>query len=426
MIPSDGKTRKSSDAPPKTGTAPAPASDPSVFMMDLLAIVPYYTAYLSRALLREGTKLTVGSITYYLDPDCFRSLGVPLYPGPLNLVGRLRLPKLSRRVLKLVEVSINLCALTLRFIASPPDVIHVQFLPLLRSRAPMDLWFVRFFQRRGTQIVLTVHDLLPHDTGERYKSLYLNLYRQVDAIICHSDHVAGRLEDEFGVPACKINVIPHGPFFYDIAPTGPAEILQHLPMAPDRRLFLFQGILSPYKGVDLLLNAWQTLEQACSDAWLVVAGTGSPELLEQIQEQVKRLGLQRVHLHPHYISTEELVALYRAADVVVYPYRAVTTSGALATGLALGKAMVASDLKVFRELLTDQENSLLVNPEDRERLAAALLLLANQPELRAAFCARVREMQYGDRTWQSIAVQTRNLYKDVLRRAAPESTSRGW
>ncbi len=394
-----------------------PATGNRVFMMDLWAIVPYYTAYLSRALLDQGVALTVGSITYYLDPDCFRSRGVPLDPGPLNIIGGLRLPKLPRRLLKLLEATINLFALTLRFIASPPEIIHVQFLPLLRSRAPMDLWFVRFFQRRGTKIVLTVHDLLPHDTGERYKSHFLDLYAGVDAIICHSDHVAARLENEFQVPASRINVIPHGPFFYDISPSGPAEILQSLPSEPDRTLFLFQGILFPYKGVDLLLDAWQRVEQASSDAWLVVAGTGSPELLDQLHQQVLQLDLRRVHLHLRFITTEQLVTLYRAADVVVYPYRAVTTSGALATGLALGKAMVASDLKVFRELLTDQENALLVDPEDREHLAAALLLLANQPELRQTFSARVREMQYGDRTWQSIAIQTRKVYEHVLRQA---------
>ena len=74
--------------------------------------------------------------------------------------------------------------------------------------------------------------------------------------------------------------------------------------------------------------------------------------------------MKRVKLHFRFISTEELVALYRAADVVVYPYRAITTSGALATGLALGKAIVASDLPVFRELLTDRESALLVDPQD--------------------------------------------------------------
>ena len=61
-----------------------------------------------------------------------------------------------------------------------------------------------------------------------------------------------------------------------------------------------------------------------------------------MREQVQRLGLHNVTLDLRFVSPEELVALYRAADIVTYPYRAITTSGALATGLALGKAVVAS------------------------------------------------------------------------------------
>ena len=78
--------------------------------------------------------------------------------------------------------------------------------------------------------------------------------------------------------------------------------------------------------------------------------------------------MKHVNLHVRFISTEELVALYRAADIVVYPYRAITTSGALATGLALGKTIVASNLPVFRELLTDRENALLFDPQNIRRL----------------------------------------------------------
>lgn len=390
-------------------------------MMDLWAIVPYYTAYLSRALLNEGVNLTVGSITYYLDPNCFSSRGIPLTPGPLNIVGRFPLPKLPRRILKLIESTLNLCALTIRFIASPPDVIHVQFLPMLRSRMPLDLWFVRFFQRRGTKIVLTVHDLLPHDTGDRYKRIFLNLYSHVDAIICHSDHVAAKLQAEFQVPASKIDIIPHGPFFYDLpAPQSP-ETLQSFGITPNQLVFLFQGIIFPYKGVDLLLNAWQLVENENPEVCLIIAGTGSPELLDQLRAQVQQLGLQRVHLHFRFISTEELVALYRAADVIVYPYRAITTSGALATGLALGKAMVASNLSVFQELLTNEESALLIDPQDTAQFAAALLRLAAQPNLREAFSARIKAMRYGDQTWQSIALRTIQTYEKAL--ALPRPTS---
>lgn len=383
-------------------------------MMDLWAIVPYYTAYLCRALQNENVDLTVGSITYYLDPDCFSSRGVPLSPGPLNIVGRFPLSKLPRRVFKLVESTLNLFALTIRFLMEPPDIIHVQYLAMLRWRVPMDLWFVRFFQSRGTKIVLTVHDLLPHDTGERYRRIFLNLYGHVDAIICHSDHVAAKLQTEFHVPTSKIEIIPHGPFFYDVvAPQSPA-VLESFGIASNQPVYLFQGIIFPYKGVDLLLKAWKLVEFETSEGSLIVVGTASPELQAQIRLQVQQLKLRRVHLHFRFISTEDLVAFYQAADVVVYPYRAVTTSGALATGLALGKTIVASDLSVFRELITDEESALLIDPENGDQFAAALLRLAAAPDLREALAKRVRDMHYGDRTWQSIASRTFRAYEVVL------------
>jgi len=383
-------------------------------MMDLWATVPYYTAYLSRALLKEGVDLTVGSISYYLDTECFRSRGITLNPGLLNVVGRFRLSKLPRRILKLVESMANLFALTIRFMVSQPDIIHVQFLPMLRWRIPVDLWFVRFFQRRGTKVILTVHDLLPHDTGERYKPIFLDLYRHVDAIICHSDGIAAKLTADFSVSASKLSVIPHGPFFYDIDPPVSARTLEDFGIASNQPTFLFQGIILPYKGVDLLLNAWELVEQENSAACLIIAGTGSPELLDQLRQQAQTLGLQRVHLHLRFISTDELVALYRAADVVVYPYRAVTTSGALATGLALGKAMIASNLSVFQELLTNEHSALLIDPNDTSEFANALLRLALQPDLRLALSERTKEMHYGDQTWQSIALRTMHAYEGVL------------
>jgi glycosyltransferase involved in cell wall biosynthesis len=388
-------------------------------MMDLWAIVPYYTAYLSKALLHHGVDLTVGSIDYYLDPDCFRSRGLFPDPGLLNVVGKYRLPKLPRRILKLIESTLNLCALAIRFMASPPDIIHVQFLPMLRSRLPMDLWFVRFFQRRDIRVVLTVHDLLPHDTGERYKKVFLNVYRDVDAIICHSDHIAERIHLEFGVPCEKITTIPHGPFFYDLPTPRAHEIMRGFGLTEGRTLFLLQGILFPYKGVDLLLDAWRIVENETSDTCLVIAGTGSPELLEQLRLHILKHGLQRVNLQFRFISTEELVTLYRAADVVVYPYRAVTTSGALATGLALGKAIVASDLTVFRELLVNEESALLIDPNDKTQFASALLRLANQPELRERFASQITNLNFGDQSWDAIARKTIATYDKVLSNAIP-------
>ena len=387
---------------------------PKIFMMDLWAAVPYYTAYLSKALLTEGVDVQVGSITYYLDPECFSSRGIKLDPGVMDVVGRFNLPQLPRRLFKLAEALLNLFALTLRFLVRPPDVIHVQYLPMLKWQVPVDLWFLELCRRRGAKIVLTVHDLLPHDTAEAYKQTFHDLYQMVDRMICHSDHIKKRLHDEFDVDGKRVAVIPHGPFFYDLPATKDAEIVRQFGVESGQVVVLWQGIIFPYKGVDLLLEAWKKVESSSDAACLVVAGTGAPELLEQIREQVGRLGLKDVKLHFRFISTEELVAMYRVADVVVYPYRAITTSGALATGLALGKTILASDLPVFRELLTDTENALLVNPENTDALASALLRLIDDATLRERLAAKVRAMNFGDESWLSIAQKTVDAYASVL------------
>lgn len=381
--------------------------------MDLWAIVPYYTAYLSRALLRENVDLQVGSISYYLDPTCFSNRGIRIHPGLLDIVGKFRLPRLPRRILKLIESVLNLSALSARFLVVPPDIVHVQYLPMLLTALPLDLWFVRFCRWRGSKIVLTVHDLMPHDTGEAHKQTFGELYAMVDGIICHSENIKTRLSTEFSVPEEKIAVIPHGPFFYDLPETG-AQALKGLNLPPGKPLILWQGIIFPYKGIDLLLNAWQRVEEKNDDACLLIAGTGSPEFTQQIYEQVRLLGLRRVQLNLRFISTEELVALYRAADIVVYPYRAITTSGALATGLALGKTIVASDLPVFRELLTDRQNALLVDPQDTAALSSALLELCEDPVLRERLSANVKAMNFGDQSWLLIADRTRKFYFDIL------------
>lgn len=382
-------------------------------MMDLWATVPYYTAYLSRALIRWGVPVTVGSITYYLDRDCFRGRGLRLQPGCMDVVGKFSLPQRPRRALKLAEALLNMAALTVRFAFRPPDVVHIQYLPMLRWRVPLELWFLKFCRARGAKLVLTVHDLLPHDTADAYRAVFRDLYHRVDALICHSEVIRKRLQEEFGIAPDKVSVIPHGPFFYDLGGTS-AAAMPSIAAPPGKQIeVLWQGIIFPYKGLDLLLDAWQGVEAADAGARLRVVGTGAPEMLASLREQATRLGLRNVAFDLRFVSSEELVAAYRAAEIVVYPYRAITTSGALATGLALGKTILASDLPVFRELLTDGGNARLVPPGDAPALAAAIVELIRDAGLRTRLADNVKTMDFGDRSWLDIAARTAALYRSL-------------
>jgi glycosyltransferase involved in cell wall biosynthesis len=284
---------------------------------------------------------------------------------------------------------------------------------MLTSKLPFDLWFVLWCRKRGIKIVLTVHDLLPHDTGQTHKAKFLKLYHSVDWIICHSDYIRESLAVQFLSQRERISVIPHGPFFYDMLPLATENCLAAGSNGPGACV-LWQGIIHPYKGVDLLLEAWQKVEALENAHQLIVAGTGPVDQMQQIRQQVKSLNLKNVILKFDFISTSELMQLYRDADIVVYPYRAVTTSGALATGLALGKAIIASDIPVFREILIDHSNALLADLQRPDDLANALVDLVQNPLLRERLVRGVQDMKFGEGAWISIAKKTVETYRQAL------------
>jgi glycosyltransferase involved in cell wall biosynthesis len=74
---------------------------------------------------------------------------------------------------------------------------------------------------------------------------------------------------------------------------------------------------------------------------------------------------------------------------------------------------------VFRELLTDRENALLVDPQNSAELAGALMALAQDAALRECLASRVRAMDFGDQSWLSIAKKTVQVYRSALISPAP-------
>lgn len=393
-----------------------PANRPPlrVFMMDLWSIVPYYDAYLCRALKSEGISVTLGAITYYLDPSCFAVRGIKNRPGALDAVGKFKLPKFARQMLKFLENAINTAALTLRFLFSPPDIVHVQYLPMLQLRLPFELWFLRYCRRLGARLVCTVHDILPSDTGEKHKHTFQKLYGMMDALICHSAPVKKQLVRNFHIPSERIRVIPHGPFFYDFPRQSQNAARARLGIKPDQCLVLWQGIIRPYKGLDFLLDAWAAVQNTGANACLMIAGTGDESLLEAIRQKVQALSLyQSVDLQFGFAETGEMLAYYQAADVVVYPYKAVTTSGALMTGITQGKAVVATSLAPFRELLRDGKNALLCHYGDVSELSSALLLLINDPALRSRLANTATALNLGEEMWKQIAALTAACYESL-------------
>ena len=418
---------------------PPPAVSPLVWLFDTFCFTPWYTAALTSALKTSGARVRLFCTEFSREPHYFGDQGLHAEAGPARMAQLATgVPRSVSRVLKASDAIINAQAIScaLRFhLTERPAVIHLQQLPLLTHGLRTDFQLVELAQSAGIPVVHTVHNLLPHDTGEKCRGAYADLYQRVDRLICHSDDAAARLQAEFSVAHEKISVIPHGPLF---APDHPStqqertEARRRLGLPQDRPIVLWQGVLAEYKGLDVLLKAWKL----CILGWryrfgppplLLIAGSGNVAL-EAMATNAGDASGGHIRADLGYIPTAQLPDYYAAADILVYPYRSITTSGALMTGTAYGKPIVASNLGPFREHLVHQQNALLVEPGDAIDLAASLLLL-----LLDLACTRIsrglpdgvslfqRLSEEAEKrastgpTWLAIAKQTLALYNSLDR-----------
>ena len=386
----------------------------NVYMMDLWCQVPFYNAYLCQALQREGVACSLGSTRFHLEPDYFRQRGLKTDPGLCSVVSILKVGSTRvRRALKFLEFCGNLSSLTARFLANPPNIIHVQWIPLVDQGVPLELYFLRLAKQKGIKLTYTVHNVLPHDVEISLKGTFVEVYQLMDALICHTQDARDRLIHEFGLAPDKISVIPHGPLFYDSAAVAPKEAKRQLGFSEEDCVVLHQGNVRPYKGLGFLLESWKNVQACRPNARLLVVGTGEKCLLKNIEQQVDALDLRSsVRLDFRYVPSRELPLYYHAADIAVYPYREITQSGALMTGIAFGKPIIATSLPGLREALNG--HGLLVPYGDVQELAMHLNRLIQDPQARAK-AANKPSIVDCQNSWSTIAKQTRECYDRVLR-----------
>lgn len=280
------------------------------------------------------------------------------------------------------------------------EVVHYQWLPL----PALDSRLLPPTRPR----VLTAHGVLREEAFERRLRRGLRgLLRRMDAIITLSEYGARRLRDRAGVPAERVRVIPHGAFDYltrlpDEAPL-PADLA-----AVEGPVILCFGLIRPYKGVEVLIEAFGALEGA--ELWVVGRPRGVS--LDQLRELAAR-ARGRVRFVPRFIPERELPAYFRRADLVALPHRDIEQSGVLNVALAFGKAIVMSDVGGFGEVAAQGAGS-LVPPGDPGALATAIERLLADPAARDRLAGSARRLAAGPHSWDSVAERTLALYRELL------------
>jgi glycosyltransferase involved in cell wall biosynthesis len=382
-----------------------------ILLVDPSLYTPPYDGALAGALMDRGHDVRiVGRALRPTDPS-FGDDRVPLDPLFYRRGERLRARRgdgLAVRLAKAAEHVFDLQRLRARVRDWRPDVVHWQWpsLPLLDAGA---------LRRLGAEVpqVATVHDarVFKSKQGAR-RAMSVGWARflgAADALVVHVPATRDAVV-AMGVPGERVSIVPHGIF---ARPGGPAPVRART----DGRLQVaFFGRLSADKGIDVLAAAIERLPDAVA-ARLQVHVCG-PVIGDDPRVTTAVAALQRaacVRLVPRFISEAELDALLAGADVAVLPHREVDASGALMKALGYDVAVLAADVRAFREVLGASASTRWFRCEDPADLAEQLASLASAPETVARMRTEVAALRRSTLSWGHAAVLTEAVYRGVQR-----------
>ena len=297
-----------------------------------------------------------------------------------------RVGSVARRVAKLAEHGPDL--LRYRPAGRAADVVHVEWLAV----PPLDAWLLPA-GRRG--LVYTAHNAAREGLGRAER----RICARAGAVIVHSEAARVEVEEHRAAPAERVHVVPHGAFDFladlpDERPLPPELAAVEGPVA------LCFGLLRPYKGIDVLLEAWRGVEGA--ELWIV----GAPRMDLAPLRAAAPPGVRFV---PRFVPDPEVAAYFRRAGLVVLPHTRVDQSGAAFAALAFGKPLLLTDVGGFPELAATGAAA-LVPPGDPAALRVELTRLLADPDALASMGAAAAAAARGPYSWDAIARRTLEIY----------------
>ncbi len=276
-----------------------------------------------------------------------REVDAPTFPMPI----------VERKALRLPHAVV---ALDRAMRATRPDVLHAHNPGMAAVTAAATL------RGHRAPAVVTVHGVPDEDYAGAARVLG---YAGLPVVACGPGVATGLEERRCAVAATIVNAVRP-----PAAPADGVALREAWRLAADEPLIVSVGRLVPLKNHALAISALRHMPRGS----LAIVGDGP--LLSELGEQVVA---ERLTDRVAFAGLRtDATAVIGAADVVVMPSRGEGLPLVGLEALAAGTPLVATDVRGLRELLTDGENALLVAPGDPEALAAAIIRVLDDFELR--------------------------------------------
>lgn len=248
-----------------------------------------------------------------------------------------------------------------------PDLVVFQWWqPFLAFVCATIAHFVR--RSSSARIVYLCHNVLPHDPSPVNRLLIRIGFSQVCRFVVQSR------EDRQNLLSIKANakvaLQPHP--IYDVFNVGRyTRESAREELGVDGRVLLFFGYVRPYKGLDILIEAFaKSLERL--ESTLLIVG----EYYENKAAYVTRIenlgAADRVVIVDRYVANEEVEKYFAACDLVVLPYRSATQSGIVQVAYGFNKPVIVTAVGGLPDVVKDGVTGYVVPPNDPDALSLAI------------------------------------------------------
>lgn len=220
------------------------------------------------------------------------------------------------------------------------------------------------FLKKYTTVISLLDNVIPHENKSIYNPFIKYFLNQSHAYVVMSSAVEKELL--YFQPKANYLLKQHPLYSHFGAKRLREEALRNYQLSEEKKTLLFFGFIRDYKGLDLLIDAFGKLDDSYQ---LLIAGESYGSFDKYEMQIVNNPNKERIFVHNHYISDEEVATLFSSADVCVQPYRSATQSGISAVAYHFEVPMIVTNVGGLKEDIRDQETGLIVSELSVDTLA---------------------------------------------------------
>jgi glycosyltransferase involved in cell wall biosynthesis len=266
-------------------------------------------------------------------------------------------------------------------------------------------------QNKHTKIIPLLDNIIPHE--HHFFDAWLTRYflASIDAAIVMSHQV----QQELAIfqKHLPVRFAPHPLYANYGTNVSKTEACQFLHLSPEVHYVLFFGIVRDYKGLDLLIDAWNILKNngLTTDKKLIIAGEYYNHKDQYLQQITSAHLEEDIIIHDYFIKDEEVKFYFSLADVVVQPYKHATQSGVTQIAYQFEVPMIVTNVGGLAEIVPHEKVGYVTEPSATSLAEAIKKFYGTNAKQRFTEAIREERKKF---TWDFLANQFETLYQSIL------------